>query len=165
MKRHFAYFVWLICSVILLVIYSTENQKAENPTPQLTSSPTNPMATPCLPGKSLCYKCHHTNQISFDENDLSRSCDEVCMECHKLHEAHHPVGMIIEFPLDKHLRLKSGNRLACMTCHDHRIPRYSDTARKAQSLFSRIFQSQKQYKTYYLSMDNRKGQLCKECHD
>ena len=153
MKHHLLPVMCVLVAIITGTIYLPVSKAAEN-----TS------IIPCIPGKSFCNKCHHVNGISIDEKDLTRSCDHACAECHKNLDTHHKVGMQIEFPVNSTLRLGNENRLICITCHDLRFPRYSDTARKAQSLFGRIFNSEKQYKTYYLAMDNRKGQLCKICH-
>ncbi len=117
---------------------------------------------PFVNGRALCEECHAPDELAAANPVLP--CAEACFQCHKDMEAHHQTGMNVTFSVPDHFRLAPGNKVTCITCHDLTIPRFSREARKAQSLFERVFGGKKQYKTYYLFMDNRKGQLCKTCH-
>ncbi len=118
----------------------------------------------CVVDMSLCLDCHGREEMETRYGDLSRACDAACFKCHKGMEGHHKTGMAVDFKVPGRIRLVSENRVGCITCHDLTVERYCDRCRKAQSLFARVFSAKKQHKSYYLVMDNRKGQLCKKCH-
>lgn len=111
-----------------------------------------------------CLDCHSREKMETAYTDPLLTCDDACKKCHQDMGAHHSTGSEVTGKGAANIRVLSENRLACISCHDLTIKRFSPTARKAQSLFKRVFGSQKLYKTYYLVMDNRKGQLCKRCH-
>lgn len=120
---------------------------------------------PFVADRTTCLECHDETEMSTRCMELPFPCDNICLKCHKKEmKAHHSTGMAITFKTRGTLRLGTGNRLTCISCHDLTIPRYSRRAKKAQSLFQRMFKSKSKYKSYYLVMDNRKGQLCKICH-
>lgn len=127
----------------------------------------NEPANPCLTDDKACMKCHNEeqrHQIFTESRNIYRPCDTSCASCHKKMTAHHLTGMEVDLDISPQLLLTKDKRLACMTCHDLSVERYSATAKKAQSLFQRMFKAKKKYKSYYLVMDNRGGQLCKQCH-
>lgn len=122
---------------------------------------------PCTTGESLCLECHSAGEMETRYTDTRRACDNACFKCHKdaaFMGGHHKTGMKVDFNVPGEIRLTSENRVACVTCHDLKMERFSHRCRKAQSLFARVFSGKKQHKSYYLVMDNRKGQLCKKCH-
>jgi hypothetical protein len=118
----------------------------------------------CVTNVSLCLECHSREEMETRYTDSSRSCDNACFKCHKNMEGHHKTGMEVDFKVPTEIKLTSENRVACVTCHNLKVERFGSQCRKAQSLFARVFSTKKQHKSYYLVMDNRKGQLCKKCH-
>lgn len=122
---------------------------------------------PCLTNPNTCMKCHQEEQdkqIFTKARGIERPCEKACANCHKKMKNHHQTGMEVEFDVSADIRLTKDKRVTCITCHDLSVKRYSATARKAQSLFQRMFKGKKRHKSYYLVMDNRGGQLCKQCH-
>jgi ribosomal protein L37AE/L43A len=65
---------------------------------------------------------------------------------------------------NRQFRLTKHKRLACITCHNLTHKRFDTESWRAQSLYESMFKKQKQYKTFYLEINNRKGKLCKQCH-
>jgi len=120
---------------------------------------------PFISDSSACLECHDQTEMTARYLELAFPCDHICQKCHQAEmAAHHKTGMAITFKTRGSLRLGTGNRLICISCHDLTGPRFSPTPKKAQSLFQRMFKSQAKYKSYYLVVDNRNGQLCRMCH-
>jgi hypothetical protein len=84
--------------------------------------------------------------------------------CHKDVEKHHPVGPEVEERDKVSLPLLGDKKVGCISCHDLKTARTDTRSWKSQSLFARMFQSQRTYKTYYLRINNSDGKLCKSCH-
>ena len=52
---------------------------------------------PFLKSKSSCRKCHDPENNSEITADLTRTCDVLCLSCHKdIKKAHHMVGVKIK---------------------------------------------------------------------
>lgn len=115
---------------------------------------------------STCAPCHAEDAQARWETSRARSCTPFCLTCHKPEEMakHHPVGSPVEKTPRIVLRLTREKKSACFTCHDLANRRYDAVRWKAESLFSRLFQSESRYKTYYLATRNDRGQLCLACH-
>jgi hypothetical protein len=111
-----------------------------------------------------CLACHTSDKDKPKLLEPTRSCDANCLRCHKDMEKHHPVGPEVEEKDKVSLPLLGSNKVACISCHDLKTTQTDTRSWKAQSLFGRLFQSQSKYKTYYLRINNSKGQLCKACH-
>lgn len=117
---------------------------------------------PFVSSNKTCLSCHKAGdpEISIPY----RTCSTYCVSCHKdMKAGHHPV--------DVHVRAKSNGlpltivgRVACFTCHDLNRRRFDSIPWKAESLFDSIFHNEKEYKTYYLTVNNRDGEMCKKCH-
>ena len=89
------------------------------------------------------------------------------MSCHEKRsdlERHHPVGVSLSMVPNPTLKLTSKGKNACFTCHDLSRPRYDTVRWKSASLFDRLFRKESRYKTYFLLMQNDRGQLCQNCH-
>ena len=117
-----------------------------------------------ISSKSSCIKCHQNDNLNNMANDPAIACDTSCLECHKNMEKHHGVGMRPDNRLKANLRLTHKNKIACITCHDLNFNRFDGTAWRSESLFEKIFNRKDRYKTYYLIINNSRGQLCKKCH-
>ena len=116
---------------------------------------------PFVGDRQACVVCHAGDKDTGRFADLTRSCDANCVHCHKDRDQHHPVGP----EKDRvNLPLLGANKVACITCHDLKIARYDVRSWKSQSLFGRLFQRQKTYKTYYLRVNNSAGDMCRTCH-
>lgn len=124
-----------------------------------------PQEKPCRTELSLCAQCHQGDNSIAVSDGRGFICDSACRKCHKRMNVHHKTGMTVDFAIPDELKLTKRKQLACASCHDLNIERFSTTPRKAQSLFGRMFKGKKKYKSYYLAMDNRSGQLCKKCHN
>ncbi len=111
-----------------------------------------------------CLACHASPKERSKLADLSRSCDSNCRRCHVDMDQHHPTGASMEGRDKIALPFLSGDRVACITCHDPDMRPTDTRSWKSQSLFSRLFRSQTVYKTYYLRINNADGSLCKACH-
>jgi hypothetical protein len=111
-----------------------------------------------------CLVCHSSDKDRGKLADLNRSCDTNCRRCHQEMEKHHPVGGGVEEKDKMTLPLSTGDKVACITCHDPGARRTDTRSWKSQSLFSRLFRSQTVYKTYYLRINNADGNLCRACH-
>lgn len=119
---------------------------------------------PFVSDDSMCQECHGVDEREINLADPAKACDKACGKCHKEREAHHAVGMEVDFKVPEHIRLGGEKRLACISCHDLKTNRMDDKPWKSKSLFGRIFRRQTQYKTYYLVTNNSSGKLCKSCH-
>ncbi len=111
-----------------------------------------------------CLACHAKDKGSRKLAEPMDSCDANCQRCHKDMEKHHTVGQVLEDKGKISLPLLSGNKVACISCHDLRTPRTDRRSWKAQSLYARLFEGQSTYKTYYLRVNNSDGKLCRICH-
>jgi len=87
------------------------------------------------------------------------------MMCHTDMEEHHPVQVTVTAEnLPAELTLNGREELVCISCHDLSMQRFDDKPWKFVSLFRRIFGSSSRHKTYFLTVRNNSGQLCKLCH-
>ena len=111
-----------------------------------------------------CKVCHSSQKDLPKLADLTRSCDNNCIRCHKDIEKHHPVGSEVREKDKVPLPLLSDYKVSCISCHDAASPASDSMSWKAQSFFARLFQKQTTYKTYFLRINNQSGQLCKTCH-
>ena len=111
-----------------------------------------------------CLACHAGEKERGKLTNPADACDANCLRCHKDMEKHHPVGPEVEEKDKVSLPLVGTNKVACISCHDLKTAQTDTRSWKAQSLFGRLFQGQKTYKTYYLRMNNSDGSLCKACH-
>ncbi|MCP4130608.1 MAG: hypothetical protein GY754_06465 [bacterium] len=123
---------------------------------------------PFVTSKSSCYQCHKKSERE-KLKDPTRTCKNMCETCHKKDiENHHPIGdrvkSSIQAKIRKRIPLNSRKRVTCYSCHNLHINRYAATPWKAESLFDSVFKSKDRYKTYYLTVRNNEGQLCKKCH-
>lgn len=119
---------------------------------------------PFVNNGTYCVTCHKPSEVKEKFKDTTMACDIFCKKCHSNISKHHPVGVRLKNDLPENIRLNSGGKLACITCHDLTVMRYDRVSWKAESLFGSIFQSEKRYKTYYLIIRNNDGDLCKKCH-
>jgi len=111
-----------------------------------------------------CLACHPSEKDQAKLTEPTRSCDANCVRCHKDVEKHHPVGPEVEERDKVSLPLLGDKKVGCISCHDLKTARTDTRSWKSQSLFARMFQSQRTYKTYYLRINNSDGKLCKSCH-
>jgi len=119
---------------------------------------------PFVNNNTYCAACHKSAEVKEKLKDTTRACDIFCKKCHKNMSKHHPAGVKLKNDLPENITLSSGKKLACITCHDLKVPRYDSVSWKAESLFGSIFKSEKRYKTYYLIIRNNDGDLCRKCH-
>jgi len=120
---------------------------------------------PWVADRNYCLECHEAGEWGGPSEDRYRVCTTHCMTCHTNMERHHEVGVTVPVEdLPAELRLNSREELACITCHDLTRPRFDDKPWKCASLFGRIFGRASRHKTYYLTVRNNSGQLCKICH-
>ena len=118
---------------------------------------------PFVNNNTYCAACHKSAEVKEKLKDTTRACDIFCKKCHKNMSKHHPAGVKLKNDLPENITLSSGKKLACITCHDLKVPRYDSVSWKAESLFGSIFKSEKRYKTYYLIIRNNDGDLCRKC--
>lgn len=111
-----------------------------------------------------CPQCHRDEELKSILKDPVTTCETICLKCHKNIERHHKVGAKIKETIPGKLRLTRNKRISCFTCHNLNIKRYDKISWRAESLFESIFRSKSKYNTYYLTIKNNDGQLCKECH-
>ncbi len=113
-----------------------------------------------------CQNCHgkEAAQIWSAARDLC--CTPYCQTCHPATamNQHHPIGTELTRTPAPPLPLTATRRTACFTCHDLSRPRFATVRWKAESLFGRLFRRQAEFKTYYLTIRNDRGQLCLACH-
>ncbi|MDY6968910.1 MAG: cytochrome c3 family protein [Spirochaetota bacterium] len=119
---------------------------------------------PFVSSRSYCTKCHKQTNLKKDKENRLLTCDNLCLTCHKDRNRHHRVGLIIKDIIPKEFYLTKNNKIACYTCHNLNIKRFDSLSWRAESLFESIFRIKSKYKTFYLSMRNNNGQLCKKCH-
>jgi hypothetical protein len=111
-----------------------------------------------------CLTCHPKDKGSRKLAEPTNSCDANCQRCHKDMDKHHSVGQVLEDKGNIALPLLTGNKVACISCHDLKTARTDRRSWKAQSLYARLFQGQSSYPTYYLRVNNSDGKLCRMCH-
>jgi hypothetical protein len=111
-----------------------------------------------------CRPCHASEKDRVRLVDTSRACDTACTRCHKDMDRHHPVGMEVKEMERVPVPLLSAQKVGCISCHDIRSSPVDSKSWKSQSLFARLFQKEKTYKTYFLRVNNANGKLCKTCH-
>jgi len=121
-------------------------------------------AMPLAARTQECLACHAGEKERDKLANPAHACDAHCLRCHKDMEKHHPVGPEVEEKDKVSLPLLGTNKVACISCHDLKSAQTDTRSLKAQSLFGRLFQGQKIYKTYYLRINNSDGSLCKACH-
>lgn len=119
---------------------------------------------PWVAQPEACLTCHGKEKGSRKLVDPLSSCDVHCQQCHKDMDKHHTVGQALEDKGTISLPLLTGNKVACISCHDLKTSRTDKRSWKAQSLFGRLFQGQPSYPTYYLRVNNSDGKLCRICH-
>lgn len=114
--------------------------------------------------RSACTLCHTTPKDRPKLHHLGQCCNQNCLRCHFDMTQHHPVGADITIQPGIKLPLLTGEKLACISCHDVFSARTDTQSWKSQSLFAKWFQTKTIYKTYYLRINNSDGKLCKMCH-
>jgi hypothetical protein len=152
--------LWVVPLAILMIPLSGLSLEEED-AHSVGCLPKNTVQNP----SSVCAGCHNDSMGRWESN-WSRPCTPYCMSCHKKNEMdrHHTVGSELPKAPDATLILTAENKTACFTCHDLSHPRYDSVRWKAASLFDRLFRPEKHYKTYFLSEQNDRGQLCLSCH-
>ncbi len=110
-----------------------------------------------------CYKCHVPKEADLFKGQTTKSCHVYCSTCHEDLKAHHKVDARLDGKLPEGLKLNS-YKVSCYTCHDLNIMRFDQKSWKSESLYENWFSSKKIYKTYYLTVRNNEGKLCKKCH-
>lgn len=157
MKIRMMFWVLLAALALPMTVFSLEVEDARS--------------VGCLPkgvpetAAKACVSCHKDAQERIASNQY-KTCTTYCMSCHKETEMarHHTVGTELPTVPQDALYLTSGKKVACATCHNLSQPRYDSVRWKASSLFDRIFHNENRYKTYFLAMQNDRGQLCLSCH-
>lgn len=129
----------------------------------LAYDPTTIRDMPFVNSSKYCLECHTRTEAQSFENRLTKSCNVYCETCHQDLGAHHKVDQVLEGKTPGDLELLNG-RMACFTCHDLDTPRYDSVSWKAESLYESLFSSKKVYRTYFLTIRNNEGKLCKQCH-
>jgi hypothetical protein len=118
---------------------------------------------PFVASNKYCFECHKADDINI-LNDTTKTCPNICLKCHKDMNSHHKINAKISKRLSFEFFLTKRNRITCYTCHDLNIQRFDSAPWKSESLYDSVFASSKSYKTYYLTVKNNKGDLCKKCH-
>lgn len=120
---------------------------------------------PFVDDKSYCKRCHSGSDIT-GFGDPTITCDIYCLSCHNTitPKNHHPVGVKMHGSVEHDLHYSKLKKMMCITCHDLHVDRFDSSPWKSQSLFDLTFKRKKKFKTYYLSIKNNKGQMCKTCH-
>lgn len=111
-----------------------------------------------------CEQCHSNDEIIAFNDQFAQTCKQYCFSCHKNLDNHHIIEKKMKGALPKGLHFKEQNRITCRTCHDISIKRFASTSWKSESLFENLFKDKKIHKTYYLTVKNTNGELCKKCH-
>jgi hypothetical protein len=115
-----------------------------------------------------CYTaaCHTKEQGIIKEDALEKNCIAYCSQtdCHPNRNEHHRVAVALPAKSGLPLYLGQNNMVVCATCHNLANSRYDTKPWRSMSLFGRVFKQAKKYPTYYLIINNIKGQLCKQCH-
>ncbi len=132
---------------------------------------------PFVTNEKLCNVCHVTylstgtsgNTASFIiiKADSSRLPTDVCLECHPQKAATHPIQITTSYSVPKDLPLSKTRKIACTTCHNPHIARFSDRSWIPRSIFQKLndlLKRKKQYKTFFLRRNNAEGELCMSCH-
>ncbi len=121
---------------------------------------------PFVDDLNYCRQCHTENDFNGFVKDPARACDTYCLSCHKkvTQTNHHPVGIKMPDIRTADMAATKIGKIACITCHNLRERRFDSKPWMAQSLFDSMFKKQRQYKTYYLILQNDSGQLCRTCH-
>ncbi|HOO73042.1 MAG TPA: hypothetical protein PK926_14890 [Spirochaetota bacterium] len=120
---------------------------------------------PFLENGRECHACHSTDAEKVLANPAV-TCDAFCISCHKniTSQNHHSTGIKAQDLDSRGFHLTRLGKIACVTCHDLHEDRFDSYPWIAQSLFDSMFKKQDHYKTYYLIVQNNKGQLCRTCH-
>ena len=116
---------------------------------------------PFVNDASYCEKCHTKSEAKEFKGETIYSCFDYCQTCH---DTHHSVGKRVSRNRPKNLKYFKRNKVACFTCHELDRPRFDSKSWKSESLYERVFDSKNKYSTYYLPVNNRQGELCKQCH-
>ena len=128
--------------------------------------------------KDLCNTCHVTKQITSSSGkvvsyivtnaDSSHIHTYVCLGCHPQKAGGHPVQVTTSYETPKDLPLSKMRVVACTTCHNPHVSRFSNRAwvpRSFLQIMNDFVKRKKQYKTYFLRRNNSKGELCMCCHN
>ncbi len=110
-----------------------------------------------------CYKCHVPKEADLFKGKTTEACHDYCSTCHKGLKGHHKVDLLMDGKLPKELRFNS-YKVTCYTCHDLKTKRFDFKSWKSESLYENWFSNKRIHKTYYLSIRNNEGELCKKCH-
>jgi hypothetical protein len=129
-------------------------------------------AAPDMPGHMAlqtatpCLGCHAQDGQARWSSNRWQACTSYCQSCHAPAEMgqHHPVDTVLTKIPSAPLPLSATRRTACFTCHDLSRQRFDRVRWKSESLFGRLFRKQNEYKTYFLTLRNDRGQLCLACH-
>lgn len=119
---------------------------------------------PFVSSNQKCFKCHTDEEAQSFSGKTAQACSNYCLTCHVELEGHHDVGSPLKGKLPQDVKLKDKNRVTCYTCHDLNIKRYDNQSWKSESLFESMFQSKDKHQTFYLTIRNNEGALCKKCH-
>jgi len=121
---------------------------------------------PFVDDTSYCTRCHTSSDIQNKLGDPAITCDIYCLTCHKTitQKNHHPVNIKMTEPVEHDFHYSKFKKIMCVTCHDLHVDRFDSSPWKSQSLFDLTFRKKKKFKTYYLTIQNNKGQMCKTCH-
>lgn len=117
---------------------------------------------PFVNSRNSCIPCHKTGDVQTVKP--YRACSTFCLSCHvQFKQDHHPYDVRLKKIIDG-MDLTEMKRVSCFSCHDLNTARFDRVSWKAESLFDSVFRAKDQYKTYYLTTNNREGGLCKKCH-
>lgn len=118
---------------------------------------------PFVNSEKYCAECHTQAETSSFKNRTTKSCSVYCSTCHEDLGAHHKVDLRLTKKIPKKLEFLNG-KIACFTCHNLKSKRFDSVSWKSESLYESWFNSKKVHNTYFLTIRNNEGQLCKKCH-
>ncbi len=144
--------VLMLSGILILIHFSVSAQ-----------DPATVKIMPFVKSNEFCNQCHIAEEVSSYKGRTTESCSIYCISCHKDVGAHHKVDVIMTEKIPQDMKFRS-NRITCFTCHDLKKRRFDTTAWKSESLFESFFSQKSIYKTYYLTIKNNDGKLCKKCH-
>jgi cytochrome c554/c'-like protein len=118
-----------------------------------------------------CVSCHLNGNPDINDKDslvLKGDLVEQCAECH-------PDQLVTGHPVNKKhfgsrrvpLPLDDNEEVVCITCHSPHLPWKDKEPYIPVSIFKKIRNTilgKGEYRTYFLRINNRDGQLCLTCH-
>jgi hypothetical protein len=120
-----------------------------------------------------CAKCHDKvpvpGQDDFTTIVLKKDIVTLCEECHQamVQSDKHPVDIRPDRTVPADMHLDNYFSITCTTCHDPHGQPFAEYPYVTYTLLDqakRLFNGEKEHRTYFLRRSNVDGELCLSCH-